>query len=97
MESNCNNSVTFHFTPETIRSVTYEIVNAKTLEGFGVLPEANEQLEDVKTVTNKDKLVASLTNQVEYSQLYNNEMSHFCWQSLADVDISLLSKIIGKN
>ncbi|CAF1334115.1 unnamed protein product, partial [Rotaria magnacalcarata] len=34
---NCNNSVTFHFTPETIRSVTYEIVNAKTLEGFGGL------------------------------------------------------------
>ena len=46
---------------------------------------------------NKDKLVALLTNNVGYSQLYKNEMSNFCWQPLADVDIDTVEKLIGKN
>ena len=45
---------------------------------------------------NKDKLVALLTNQVGYSKLYTNEMAHFCWQPIANVDIDILEKIVGK-
>jgi len=45
----------------------------------------------------RDKLVALLTNNVEYSQLYNNEMANFHWQPLADVDIDTLEKIVGKD
>ncbi|CAF4194371.1 unnamed protein product [Rotaria sp. Silwood2] len=61
-----------------------------------VLPQTNETEGNVNTATNKDKLIALLTNQVGYSQLYNNEMSAFCWQPLADVDINLLAKIVGQ-
>ncbi|CAF5144332.1 unnamed protein product, partial [Rotaria sp. Silwood1] len=58
-----------------------------------VLPQTDKTERDVITATNKDKLVALLTNQVGYSQLYNNEMSAFCWQPSADVDINLLAQV----
>ncbi|CAF1589427.1 unnamed protein product [Rotaria magnacalcarata] len=119
IQGNRDNSVTFNFTSETIRIVTYKILNAKTLEGFGgllrkycpkrcgpvfseviknllVLPQKNETDQDANVVTNKDKLVVLLTNQIGYSPLYNNEMASFCWQPLADVNISLLTEIIGE-
>ncbi|UJR20468.1 hypothetical protein I4U23_023597 [Adineta vaga] len=114
LQGNRDNSVIFNFTPETIRIVTYKMLTAKTLEGFGgllrkycpkrcgpvftdliknlmIVPPSNE-----KTVMNKEKLVALLTNKVGYSRLYTNEMSKFCWQPLADVDINTLSNIIGR-
>ncbi len=107
--------VIFNFTPETIRSVTYKVLNAKTLEGFGgllrkycpkrcgplfseviknllILPET-----DGTPVLNKEKLIALLTNKVGYSRLYDNEMSNYVWQPLADVDIHLLATIVGKD
>ncbi|CAF1188746.1 unnamed protein product [Rotaria sp. Silwood1] len=119
IQGNRDNTVTFNFTPETIRIVSYKMLTSKTLEGFGgllrkycpkrcgplfseiikkllVLPQTDKTETDVNTATNKDKLVALLTNQVGYSQLYNNEMSAFCWQPLADVDINLLAQIVGK-
>ncbi|CAF1618039.1 unnamed protein product, partial [Adineta ricciae] len=37
LQGNRDNSVMFNFTPETIRIVTYKLLTAKTLEGFGGL------------------------------------------------------------
>ncbi|CAF1175922.1 unnamed protein product [Rotaria sordida] len=120
IQGNRDNTVTFNFTPETIRIVTYKMLTTKTLEGFGgllrkycpkrcgplfseviknllILPQANEIERNVNSIMNKDKLVALLTNQIGYSQLYNNEMSVFCWQPLADVNIDLLAQVVGKD
>ncbi|CAF1290456.1 unnamed protein product [Didymodactylos carnosus] len=46
------------------------------------------------SISNKDKLIALLTNQVGYSPLYNN-LRDFCWQPLKDVDINVLRQIVG--
>jgi hypothetical protein len=89
------------------------MLNSKTLQGFGGLlrkycPKRNNQVfteliksllktSDINNTLNRDKLVALLTNNVEYSQLYNNEMAKFSWQPLADVDIDTLEKIVGKD
>ena len=47
------------------------------------------------TVLNKEKLIALLTNQVNNSRLYTNEISNFVWQPLADVSIYELTGIVG--
>lgn len=87
------------------------MVTAKTLEGFGGLlrkycpqrcgpffTELIRKLVDSSDdpVMKKEKLVSLMTNQVGYSQLYKNEMSRFCWQPLADVDIDQLETIVGR-
>lgn len=72
-------------------------VFSEVIKNLLVLPETNQIDGDDQIVTNKNKLIALLTNQVGYSHLYNNEMASFCWQPLVDVKIDLLAKIVGKN
>ncbi|CAF1268374.1 unnamed protein product [Adineta steineri] len=67
-------------------------VFTESIKNFMILPQTDEN-----NVLIKEKLIALLTNTVGYSRLYNNQMSNFCWQPLADVDISLLEKIIGQD
>ena len=59
-----------------------------------VLPASTSSSSD--PVLKKEKLVALMTNQVGYSQLYNNKISRFCWQPLADVNIDTLETIVGQ-
>jgi len=74
--------------------ILLQLVKGKNLL---ILTQSDETSGDNKTVSNKDKLVALLTNQVGYSRLYNNQIGDYCWQPLADVDINLLRKIVGRN
>lgn len=70
---------------------------SEVIKNLLILPEKKENNPNVTTATNRDKLIALLTNQVGYSQLYNNDMTQFCWQPLIDVNIDLLAKIVGKH
>ncbi|CAF1362928.1 unnamed protein product [Adineta steineri] len=67
-------------------------VFTESIKNFMILPQTDEN-----NVLIKEKLIALLTNTVGYSRLYDNQMSNFCWQPLADVDISLLEKIVGQD
>jgi hypothetical protein len=72
-------------------------VFTEVIKNLLILPQIDQANGDDKIVSNKDKLVALLTNQVGYTRLYNNQIGDYCWQPLADVDINLLRKIVGRN
>lgn len=103
---------------EQIKVLSYKILTAKTLEGFGglmrkycpsrcgrlfdvvvsgllALPSSDSNDSKVKSVLNKEKLTALMTNEIGYSAFYKNQIGRFCWQPLKNVDLDALSTIVG--
>jgi len=110
LQGDRKNTTSFHLTTETIRTIVYVMLNSKTLEGFAgllrkycpkrcgpIFTELIKQLMDSSGELYKEKLIALLTNTVSHSRLYNNEISKFCWQPLADVDVDTLERLVGIN
>ena len=65
--------------------ITSLLVPAQSAEANGVDGAAS----------NRDKLIALLTNEVGFSRLYEGAIGELCWQPLADVDIHQLENVVG--